>query len=80
MSESPRLQAFALAQSPRGQYILSQALTVAIDTLEQVPKPYREQSNIEDMRFIRDQLFPVYADIYGEEPHPAIKSWTDIET
>lgn len=61
-----KLDAIALAQSPRGQYILSQALTIAIKTMEAVEPPRREVSNIEDMRFIRDNLFPIFAEVHGE--------------
>jgi len=56
--------AIRLVQSPRGQYILSQALTVAIEALEEVQPPLREVSNIEDMKFIRDNLFPIYAEVH----------------
>jgi len=59
-----KLDAIALAQSPRGQYILSQALTIAINTMEEVePFIMREVSNIADMRLIRDQLFPLFTEI-----------------
>lgn len=59
-----KIDAIRLVQSPRGNYILSQALTVAIETLESVEPPVmRELSNIEDMRFIRDNLFPIYKDV-----------------
>jgi hypothetical protein len=65
--------AIRLVQSPRGQYILSQALTVAIETLESVEPPaMRELSNIEDMRFIRDNLFPIYKDVCD--------SWVEVKT
>lgn len=66
-SESKNLQAIELVQSYRGQYILSQALTVAIKVMEEVEPPHREVSNIEDMRFIRDHLFPIYAQIHEAE-------------
>ena len=47
--------------SLRGQYIMAQALEVAIDTLEKVEPSYmREVSNIEDMKFLREKFnFPV---------------------
>ena len=47
--------------SLRGQYIMAQALEVAIDTLEKVEPPYmREESNIADMKFLREKFnFPI---------------------
>jgi len=47
--------------SLRGQYIMAQALEVAIDTLEKVEPSYmREVSNIADMKFLREKFnFPV---------------------
>jgi hypothetical protein len=57
-------EAMEFANSPRGHYIVSQALTVAIEALEKVEPPqHREISNIMDMRFLRDNLFPTYSDI-----------------
>ena len=45
----------------RGQYIISQALGKAIEVMEAVePKVMRELSNIEDMKFLRDELFNMY--------------------
>jgi hypothetical protein len=64
MAELTREDAAEFANSHRGHYILSQAPTVAIETLEKVEPPMRESSNIEDMRFIRDKLFPMYAEIH----------------
>ena len=49
-----------LLSTPRGQYILSQALTVAIEQMETVPHPHREPSNIADMRLLRNELFPIF--------------------
>lgn len=53
--------AAALANSPRGHFIISQALTIAARALSEVPEPHTEHSNIADMRFLRDNLFPLYA-------------------
>ena len=54
-------EAAELLISPRGQYIMSQALHVAIKTLRAVPEQHRETSNIADMQFLLDHLFPLYA-------------------
>jgi hypothetical protein len=37
----------------RGHYILSQALSIAITQLESVDDPYKEESNIADMKYFR---------------------------
>lgn len=42
----------AFINSPRGNYLISQALTEAIIRMEKVPKQYREISNLEDMKFL----------------------------
>ena len=44
----------------RGQYIISQALAIAIDRLEEVDPPMREESNISDMKFLRNYLFHLH--------------------
>ena len=46
--------------SMRGRFILSQALHYAIGVLNAVPEPYREVSNIQDMVFLRDNLFYLF--------------------
>jgi len=51
-------EAAKFAESVRGQFILSQALTVAAEAMKQ--EPYPESSNIADMEYLRDNLFPLY--------------------
>lgn len=57
-------QAMHFATSVRGQYIISQALCVAIETMKTDLRKYpinkREISNISDMEYLRDELFPIY--------------------
>tara|TARA_R100000700_G_scaffold40157_1_gene54942 strand:- start:1177 stop:1437 length:261 start_codon:yes stop_codon:yes gene_type:complete len=43
----------------RGQYIMGQALSVAINSMNKVAHSRRETSNIEDMQFLLDHLFPM---------------------
>ena len=50
-------EAIEFAESIRGNYIIGQALYYAIKELEKVPSPYREVSNISDMKYIRDNLY-----------------------
>lgn len=57
---SERSKAIEFLNSRRGQFILGQALCVAIDTLEEVQPPLKEVSNIADMRYLRDNLFPQF--------------------
>ena len=53
-------EAIEFLGSMRGQYIMGQALQLAINTLESVePEVMRELSNIKDMEFLRDELFPM---------------------
>ena len=61
---SDKEKAAEFANSPRGNFIIGQALHIAIDTLNQVePEVMREISNISDMEFIRDNLFPIFSDL-----------------
>jgi hypothetical protein len=55
-----RAKAIEFMNSMRGQYIMSQALTVAIDTMKQVEPPHTEFSNIADMEYLRDEIFPIF--------------------
>ncbi len=43
--------------SPRGQYIVGQALAIAVAELEKVEPALQEKSNIQDMQFLGEQLF-----------------------
>tara|TARA_R100001244_G_scaffold93972_1_gene70637 strand:+ start:20 stop:247 length:228 start_codon:yes stop_codon:yes gene_type:complete len=57
-------KAHAFLASMRGRYIVSQALHVAIETLGSVEPPVmREESNIADMQYLKDTIFPLYFDI-----------------
>lgn len=57
-----REDAVSFFQSHRGQYIVGQALFVAIEAMEAVEPDYmREVSNIADMRFLMEKLFPMYS-------------------
>ena len=47
-----------LARSLRGQHIIGQALAIAVKIMSKVPKPYREESHIEDMEFLLEHLYP----------------------
>jgi hypothetical protein len=49
-----------LLNSIRGRFILSQALTIAVEQMKKVPKPYTEISNIQDMEILREVFFSLY--------------------
>ena len=50
-------KALEFMSSMRGQLVMKQALDVAIQNMEAVPKERREVSNISDIRYIRDNVF-----------------------
>lgn len=52
-----------LLNSPRGSYILGQALSLAIEKLNSVkPSHMRERSNIEDMEMLQELFLPFISD------------------
>ena len=55
--EDKRTEAQSFLNSFRGRYIISQALHYGIKALEEVPKPYREVSNLNHMQYLQDNLF-----------------------
>ena len=56
-----RSEAIILYSSIRGLYIISQALTKAIEAMLKEKHP--EYSNIEDMQLLLTELFPLFDDI-----------------
>lgn len=53
-------EAIKFVNSMRGRYIVSQALTKAIEVMKKEPTKRREASNIRDMEYLRDTLFPIF--------------------
>lgn len=49
--------------SPRGHYIISQALCVAVDELRSRPQRERQNSNIQDMEYLIENAFPIYRSV-----------------
>ena len=68
-------EAIEFAESLRGNYILGQALHYAIKELEKVPVPYREVSNISDMKYLRDNLYN-FPDDYYNVSDEVKKAWS----
>jgi len=60
-------EAVEFLQSMRGQYIISQALCIAVKELSKVKEPHTEHSNIADMNYLLETLFPIYRLIEGVE-------------
>jgi hypothetical protein len=57
---SDREAAVKFLNSMRGQYILSQALCLAIKEINSREPHRREPSNVADMEFLLENLFPIY--------------------
>ena len=60
MSNKELNECAEFANSLRGQYIISQALAIAIKQLKSVPEKRREASNIADLEYLLDGVFPLF--------------------
>jgi len=58
--ERKKMMALNLFRSPRGKYIISQALSTAIEDMKRVKSVHREVDNIEDMEMLHEELFPMH--------------------
>ena len=63
MAEENKKHAAEFAASIRGRYVISQALHYAIKTLEQVDEARQEVSNIDDMKYIHRNVYPLFKDL-----------------
>jgi hypothetical protein len=61
--EERKKVATALFNSIRGQYLLGQALYLAIEHMEERPEFAQETSNMADMGLMMEQLFPMFAGV-----------------
>ena len=52
-----------LLDSIRGHFIVSQALLLAIEAIEKRPFRHQEPSNVEDMKLLLDEIFPLYKEL-----------------
>lgn len=77
-----KIEAAKFANTVRGQYIIGQALFLAIQSIEARPKIEQEPSNVADMRFLMENLFPTYSDIQkafqANAPGAALKMFEAI--
>lgn len=55
------------ANSMRGKYIISQALCLAIKYFKTLPQIQQEPSNMRDMEYLIDNLFPIYRAVESAE-------------
>jgi hypothetical protein len=60
-------ETFEFQNSPRGKYIMAQALYYGIKKLCEVEGTLREVSNICDMKYLLDILYPGYEQIFKQE-------------
>jgi hypothetical protein len=60
MKSKKKMLANNILNSIRGQYLLSQALCIAVKVLRKQPKQFREVSNIADMELLIEQVYPIY--------------------
>jgi len=80
MSDHERQEvAVRLAATIRGKLIMGQALALAIKKLKEVEPPVmREQSNIEDMEMLGEQLFQPWYAMYDRPSHPMIEDEVEL--
>ena len=68
LSQSKKKEiALQLLQSARGSYLISQALSIAVEQMRKVEPKYREESNIQDMEMLLETLFPMYVVVRKSE-------------
>jgi hypothetical protein len=61
MKQRKKTHAQTIANSLRGQLLISQALCIAVKVLRKQPKHLREVSNIADMEMLIEHVFPIYS-------------------
>jgi len=59
-------EALQLAQSIRGRLIIGKALAYAITAMEKLHPEFKEYSDIQDMKFIGENLFAPFFQLYSE--------------
>jgi len=53
--------------SIRGRYIVSQALYIAMNEINSRPPHLQEPSNVSDMKYIYENVFPIYREFRTED-------------
>jgi hypothetical protein len=75
--EDKKQAAKELFKSYRGQYIISRALLFALERFKSVEGAHREESDIDDMELLLNELFSSEKDL---RPHLMEKIWTGYPT
>ena len=65
-------ETIAFRDSPRGKYIMAQALYLGVKALYLYPEPYREVSNALDMKYLLDALHPGMWDMLEQIQPPLL--------
>lgn len=52
--------AVQFASSMRGQFIISQALAIAVESMRTVDKDFQEMSNMKDMEYLFDTVYDMF--------------------
>ena len=65
-------EAIEFRDSPRGRYIMAQALYLGIEALNLYPEPYTEISNAMDMKYLLDTLHHGMKDLFDQVQPPLI--------
>lgn len=71
-------EAIAFRDSPRGQYIMAQALYLGIKALYLHPEPMREVSNAFNMKYLLDILHPGMFEVFEKTQAPLVPNYTEI--
>ena len=65
VTEESRATATEFFNSWRGRYIVGQALYLAVQEIESRPSEKQEPSNVADMKYLMDNLFPLFKATQG---------------
>ena len=70
-------EAIEFRDSPRGKYIMAQALYLGIKALNLHPAPYTEVSNAMDMQYMLDTLYHGMSGMFDQVQPPLIPTYED---
>ena len=70
-------EAIEFRDSPRGKYIMAQALYLGIKALYQYPEPVRQVSNAMDMQYMLDTLYHGMSNMFDQVQPPLLPTYQD---
>ena len=70
-------EAIEFRDSPRGVYIMAQALYLGIKALYTYPEPMREVSNAMNMKYLLDTLYPGMEKVFDQVQPPLTPTYED---